>query len=289
VAVTSMMPSEIVVRERFRLELGDIDGLAESISELGLIQPIAVYPDGTLVAGYRRLVAWMKLMPDTPIPVLVLLGGGRLAALQAEIAENTCRHPMALSEISKLAEAILREETLIAAERRRVGNSRGGKAEVGAAPGTDLSKSRDVVAAAVGVGHTRLGQALVVTRAADSDPDPQTRELAKREVEEMDRTGKVAGPYKRVKAAQDRAKRVPADDASDPPLPAVRRASRTDLEKVIPSKLAIIVNACASFTKIGVVDLRGISTDLRNQWSAVVGECRQGLAEFAERMGDEAD
>ena len=51
----------IRVGRRYRQDLGDLDALAESIAELGLLQPITVTPDGLLVCGLRRLAALKKL------------------------------------------------------------------------------------------------------------------------------------------------------------------------------------------------------------------------------------
>lgn len=49
--------SEILIKDRQRLDLGDIPGLAESIRVNGLIQPIVVNQDRRLIAGRRRLAA----------------------------------------------------------------------------------------------------------------------------------------------------------------------------------------------------------------------------------------
>jgi ParB family chromosome partitioning protein len=53
--------NKIKVRDRFRKNLGDIDSLAASIDEVGLLHPIVVRPDGGLIAGERRLAACKKL------------------------------------------------------------------------------------------------------------------------------------------------------------------------------------------------------------------------------------
>jgi N6-adenosine-specific RNA methylase IME4 len=49
--VPSLPISQITVGQRHRRDLGDIDGLAASIAEVGLLQPIAVTFDGHLIAG----------------------------------------------------------------------------------------------------------------------------------------------------------------------------------------------------------------------------------------------
>jgi ParB family chromosome partitioning protein len=59
--VTKVRVSDIVVPERFRKDLGDIAGLAESLKRFGQLQPIILDDDMTLVAGARRLAAAKQL------------------------------------------------------------------------------------------------------------------------------------------------------------------------------------------------------------------------------------
>ena len=47
----------IQVGHRHRADLGDIEALAASIQEHGLLQPITVTPEGVLVCGRRRLAS----------------------------------------------------------------------------------------------------------------------------------------------------------------------------------------------------------------------------------------
>ena len=47
----------ICLGERHRKEMGDLDRLARSIADVGLLQPIVITPDGRLIAGERRLRA----------------------------------------------------------------------------------------------------------------------------------------------------------------------------------------------------------------------------------------
>jgi ParB family chromosome partitioning protein len=51
----------IRIGSRHRTDLGDIEALAASIEQQGLLQPITVTPDGTLVCGVRRLAALRQL------------------------------------------------------------------------------------------------------------------------------------------------------------------------------------------------------------------------------------
>jgi ParB family chromosome partitioning protein len=54
--------ASIRVGERRRTDMGDIDSLARSIADVGLLQPVAVTRDGELIAGERRIRAFERLM-----------------------------------------------------------------------------------------------------------------------------------------------------------------------------------------------------------------------------------
>lgn len=56
-----MKIENIVVGDRRRKDLGDIDSLANSIADIGLLHPIVVSLDGKLIAGQRRLEACKRL------------------------------------------------------------------------------------------------------------------------------------------------------------------------------------------------------------------------------------
>lgn len=65
-----------------RRALGDVTELAESIKEIGLLNPITVTKDYTLIAGHHRLKAFEALGIDL-IPIRIV----DCTALQAELAE----------------------------------------------------------------------------------------------------------------------------------------------------------------------------------------------------------
>ena len=52
---------EIKVGNRIRKDLGNIRPLAQSIADCGLLNPITIAPDGTLLSGQRRLEACKQL------------------------------------------------------------------------------------------------------------------------------------------------------------------------------------------------------------------------------------
>ena len=73
--------ANIAVKDRKR-DLGDITSLAQSIREIGLLNPITIKPDGTLITGLHRLEA-CKSLKWTEIEANI----ADMAALDAELAE----------------------------------------------------------------------------------------------------------------------------------------------------------------------------------------------------------
>ena len=52
---------DVIIGDRFRHDMGDIDTLAQSIAEVGLLHPIVITPGNRLIAGRRRLEAYRLL------------------------------------------------------------------------------------------------------------------------------------------------------------------------------------------------------------------------------------
>ena len=104
--------ADIKVGQRHRRDMGDIDGLARSIDELGLLHPVVVTPDGTLIAGERRLRAFQLLERDS-IPVTVV-DLDKIA--RGEHAENAHRKDFTLSEAVAIKRAV---EPLVKAEAKQ--------------------------------------------------------------------------------------------------------------------------------------------------------------------------
>ena len=52
---------DIIIKERYRKEIGDIDILADNISQLGLLQPVVINENNELIDGQRRILAFEKL------------------------------------------------------------------------------------------------------------------------------------------------------------------------------------------------------------------------------------
>ena len=203
---------DVIVGKRHREDLGDIEGLMRSISELGLLQPIVI-KKGTkeLVAGYRRLCALRQL------GIISLIEGKHYSFIdiqsivRGEHDENTCRKDLAISEKVAVFEAIKAEQLRMNIEknivsgamagmmkrndsRKTSGSTDNGRGMPGVDSGPDRrtqggrknGQSRTLAARAVGLHQNTLRKAVEIVAAARLDPK-RYGSL----VREMDATGKV--------------------------------------------------------------------------------------------------
>ena len=202
VTTTDEIPIAAVrIGERTRRDMGDIKALARSIEEQGLLHSIVVTESGELIAGARRLAAFTELGRVT-IPVRIV----NLEHLVfGEQAENINRKDFTVEERVVIAEKI---EALLAGRRGSNQHRVKDVQNFGQAKG---AKSEDIAAREAGFrnGET-YRQAKAVRAAASEDPERFAKPLA-----DMNRTGRVHGPFKRVKIARQSAeiRREP------PPLP----------------------------------------------------------------------
>ncbi len=91
--------NKIKVNERVRKDFPGIEELAESIKELGLLQPILISGDNELIAGHRRLLACKQLGLEK-IECNKINPSSELQKLDMELAENVKRkdfNPMELA------------------------------------------------------------------------------------------------------------------------------------------------------------------------------------------------
>ena len=100
----NILISDIKVGTRFRKHFGDVDSLAESLNEEGLLQPIAVSPSNELVCGLLRLKAAKKL------------GWKEITAVETkccygEFVENTLRKDFEIDELVAIAEDVFKKYT----------------------------------------------------------------------------------------------------------------------------------------------------------------------------------
>ncbi len=206
--------SNIKIGIRHRRDLGDVSMLAHSIAEIGLLHPVVVRPDGTFIAGERRLRA-AELLGWTEIPVTVV----DLAAVVAgEFAENAERKDFTLSESVAIRRALEPIERA-AAKERRGGDHKGNPGKFPTLNGRALDK----VAKVVGRDRTTIAKAEAIVDAVEAEPEKYGKLLA-----DMDRTGRVNGVFKRLKVARQ-AEQYPrrAAAASGPrPLSGYRQPTR---------------------------------------------------------------
>lgn len=151
--------AKIIVKDRVRKDFGDLRGLADSIAELGLLQPVGITKDLELVFGERRLRAVRDILKWAEIPTREV---NLEAILLGELAENEVRKdftPSERVEIGKRLEVYLGERrgnpNLIVQNFAQLEEDLKGK------------KTRDVAAEKAGFGnHTSYEQAKQVVELA---------------------------------------------------------------------------------------------------------------------------
>lgn len=211
----------IAVNGRHRRDLGDIESLAQSIEQVGLLHPIVITKDRQLIAGERRLAA-MKLRDIKHIEATVAETlGDAVLLLTAERDENTCRKDFAPSEAVAVGEALEEMERAGAKQRQREhgGTAPGRNKNTGGKLPPVKAKTRDKVAKAVGFSGRTYEKAKAVVKAAEAEPE-KFGPLAKT----MDQTGNVDKAFRKLNAhriADAPARKLPAGQfdliLADPP------------------------------------------------------------------------
>jgi N6-adenosine-specific RNA methylase IME4 len=191
--------ADIIVGERHRRDLGDIAGLAASMADpgIGLLHPIVIKPDGMLIAGERRLRA-AGMLGWTRIPVTVV---DLDSVVRGEFAENAHRKDFTPSELVAIGAEVERVERNRAKVRMTLGK---------VSTGSEAGKARDKIAAGLGISGRTYERAKAVVDAAEAEPEKFGKLQA-----DMDRTGRVHGPYKRLRNMQQ----AETIRAEPPPLP----------------------------------------------------------------------
>src|SRR5262245_23788597 len=162
--------SGIVVGERHRRDMGDLRPLAASMAALGLLHPIVVRPNGTLIAGERRLQAAEQLgWNQIPVTVLDLE-----AVVAGEFAEKAIRKDFTLSEAVAIKRALEPLEKVAARQRQRDGGRAGGQAS-GNLPQASAGRAADKAAQATGMARRTLERAEAVVDAAEAEPEKYSK------------------------------------------------------------------------------------------------------------------
>lgn len=201
--------NDIVVGDRYRKDLGDLEPLKQSIAEIGLLHPVVIDGDRRLLVGGRRLEACRQLgMLTIPAVTAASLSDLRQRVI-AERDENVCREPFRPSEMVALGRVIEEFQRPIAeaAEKKSPGRPKKGRgnAPTFPKPQDDSKRTSSVAAAACNVDRRTYEKAKAVTQAAAKSPE-QFGDL----VELMDRTGKVNKAYSELRKAEKKAEREEA-------------------------------------------------------------------------------
>lgn len=191
-----MKIDDIKIGERHREDLGDIDALAQSIEEIGLLHPPVVNQDtNELIAGYRRIKAYEKL-GRKEIPV-------RKVSLDditlGEYSENVVRKdftPLEMDAIGRKIEPKLRE---MAEKREKAGPS-------GNFPEDEKGDVRDQVGDRLGISGKTYEKIKFVARSAEEEPE-KYEETAQRMDEGELSIDKAYRKVKRQKNKEDRKKK----------------------------------------------------------------------------------
>ena len=137
---------KIVIKDRIRKDLGDLQELADDITANGLINPPVITPDTyELITGERRIQA-MKLLGYKQVEVRPMAVKDAEHQLNLEISENEARKDFSKSERIDYARRLERIESLKAKERM----SDGGKGKENFPD--PKGQTRDIVATKLSIG-----------------------------------------------------------------------------------------------------------------------------------------
>jgi len=199
--------AEITIGKRHRKDLGDLFSLAESIEAIGLLHPVVLRADKTLIVGRRRIEAYRILGRDK-IPANIARSLTELSdLLRAEQDENTCRKDFLPTEAAAMyADTLPTAKELAKAEQvegQKAGGKKAGKGRPANRSPESFRKANDrysseaaaIASKPTGKSHKTNAKALAVM-------EHGTPEL----VAEMDKTGKVDRAHRKLKAQQEEAK-----------------------------------------------------------------------------------
>ena len=214
------------IPNRHRTDLGDIDALAASMRERGLLQPPTVTPEGIVLIGARRVTA-ARLLGWKVIGVWVRSGlSDRIGLLVAEHAAHVTHKPLNPVEAASLYRELKAVFAEAAARRERetwFGHAETGGSGVGDSP---TPGNEPIV---LPVGEPREQAARLVTGrdssqmlervcriedlAADEDASPEVREQARTELALIQGGAGVNASHLRVSTALtlDQLDRIAAD------------------------------------------------------------------------------
>ncbi len=216
----------ITVADRVRDTVGDLHELKDSMHERGLINPVTIREDGTLIAGERRLTAAREL-GWTEIACHVWSDQSADELLAIEIEENTCRAPLTQVEAEKAWQRYREAyKSLVRPAHRPSGE------EVCSTSTVNNAKASELAAKAVGYGRATLERVQEVRETAEDEAQPESvRQVAQQEYAKLSsvtntrRRGEGVNPaLERVRQAKRQATRdamapgqwLPSDEPQAP-------------------------------------------------------------------------
>ncbi len=207
--------TSIIVGARFRKDFGDLEALAASIRDLGLLSRAGC---AAPLAGERRLRACQRLGWDA-ISVFIrrspMLDPELLAALpfalRAEVEGNVTRKDFSQSELAEIQSVILDHWTAVRKQRQGARTdltSTQVAVEVGKPK--RVENTHEQVAKLFGESEHTTRKRLAIVDAARAEPERFSKLVA-----DMNRTGRIAGVYRRLSIIQQGERMR----AAPPPLP----------------------------------------------------------------------
>jgi ParB family chromosome partitioning protein len=282
----------IRIGTRHRTDLGDIEGLAASIEQKGLLQPITVTPDGILICGARRVAA-LRQLGVRKVNVWVRSGlSDRLTQLLAEQDDNALHKALSPTEAATLyreVKALLAEDARRRQEASRFGSdkdSRSGGAATVAAPVTSIDGYTRAQAAILVTGrrsYTTLERISELQRMADDeDGDDALREQALAELDAVQMGGSVASAHRRMTAKVTELARNPQTESKSAPAEVdLGQLAKEALERNSGAKPHITRPSHFNDTKLPVRSFVFQWNDLRDWWD------KYDYAEVASQLTDE--
>jgi len=214
---------EVFVGERFRKELGDIQGLANNMKEVGQLQPIVVSNERKLIAGYRRLEAAKLLGWHFVEGVVAPNLKEAVDLVKAERSENIFRADFLASEAYTIGAELEKLEKEQADKRKKAGQPYGNF------PQGSKGATRDLVGTAIGVS----GRNYEKIKAICESGDPEL-------IETMDKKS-VDASFKQLLAKQQLEQRKAAIGASSAPMANVLLGDARTLVNAIQGPCRLIL------------------------------------------------
>lgn len=186
--------ADINIGSRFRQEYNDLEELAESIKEHGLLHPVVIDQDNNLCAGGRRLMACQGLLDWQEIPCNRVTIKDEIDLREVELDENAQRDDLSWQEKVALTEEIDR------LKKQKYGDAQEERKKSG--------WSERKTAKQMGVGKSTVQRNMQMAKALKVFPELgkcKTQDEAQRKLKKLMEEMAVAELMERKKAKQEEA------------------------------------------------------------------------------------